>query len=221
MNYLAHMLCSDETPSSMLGNFLADFVKGDVEGRFQPEVVEGIKHHRRADHFTDTHEAFAASRRLVSPSRRRYAGVIIDVLYDHFLATSWDRYCSTGLDEFVGRIYENLGRLGAGTPHPVPLIIEKMVAEDWLRSYRTIDGIDLTFRRISQRVLRDNPLSTAGEELKKNYDRLGDHFHSFFPMPCPAFANGERFPPLSARLSLSLHQRTFQQWLQLPIFYRP
>src|SRR6266498_2302856 len=107
MNYLSHMLCSDDSPQSMLGNFIADFVKGDVEGRFPAAVVEGIRHHRRADSFTDSHEVFAASRRLVSSPRRRYAGVIIDVLYDHFLAISWDRYCSMELDEFVGRVYQN------------------------------------------------------------------------------------------------------------------
>jgi acyl carrier protein phosphodiesterase len=79
MNYLAHMLCSDDSPASMLGNFIADFVKGDVEGRFPREVVEGIRHHRRADCFTDSHEVFGASRRLIISPRRRYAG-IIDVL---------------------------------------------------------------------------------------------------------------------------------------------
>ena len=180
MNYLAHMLCSKDTPASMLGNFLADFVKGDVEGRFPRDVAEGIRHHRRADCFTDTHEVFGASRRLISSPRRRYAGVIIDVVYDHFLATSWDQYCSRSLDEFVGRVYENLGRHRVAVPHPVPMIIERMVAQDWLRSYRTVGGIDRTFGRISRRLRRENPLGTAVEELERNYDRLQDHFHSFF-----------------------------------------
>jgi acyl carrier protein phosphodiesterase len=187
MNYLAHMLCSNGTPASMLGNFIADFVKGDVEGRFPREVAEGILHHRRADCFTDSHEVFGASRRLISRARRRYAGVIIDVLYDHFLATSWERYSSTTLDEFVGRVYENLGGNRVAVPHPVPMVIEKMVREDWLRSYRSLDGIDLTFRRISRRVQRENPLGTAIEELERNYDPLRDHFHSFFPQVLAQF----------------------------------
>jgi acyl carrier protein phosphodiesterase len=187
MNYLSHMLCCNDSPASMLGNFLADFVKGDVEGRFPPEVVEGIRHHRRADCFTDSHEVFGASRRLVSSPRRRYAGVIIDVLYDHFLATNWDRYCSRGLDEFVGRVYENLGQHRAAVPHPVPMVIEKMVSEDWLRSYGTLEGIDLTFRRISRRIQRENALNTAIEELERNYEPLLDHFHSFFPQVLERF----------------------------------
>jgi len=187
MNYLAHMLCCDQSPASMLGNFLADFVKGAVEGRFPSEVVEGIRHHRRADCFTDSHEVFGASRRLISGPRRRYAGVIIDVLYDHFLATNWDRYCSTGLDEFVGRVYENLGQHNVAVPHPVPMVIEKMAREDWLRSYRTVDGIDRTFQRISRRLVRENPLDSAIEELERNYDPLRDHFRSFFPQVLAQF----------------------------------
>jgi len=187
MNYLAHMLCSDDSPASMLGNFIADFVKGDVEGRFPREVAEGIRHHRRADHFTDSHEVFGASRRLVSQPRRRYAGIIIDVLYDHFLTASWDRYCSRGLDEFVGRVYENLGRHDIAVPDPVPMVIEKMVREDWLRSYGTAEGIDRTFRRISRRLRRANPLDTAVEELERNYDPLRDHFHSFIPQVMARF----------------------------------
>jgi acyl carrier protein phosphodiesterase len=187
MNYLAHMLCSDDTPASMLGNFLADFVKGDVEGRFPREVVEGIRLHRAADCFTDSHEIFGASRRLVSAPRRRYAGIIIDVVYDHFLTMSWDQYSSQGLDEFVGRVYENLGRSRVIVPHPVPLVIERMARENWLRSYGTADGIDLTFRRISRRLTRENPLATAIEELERNYDLLRDHFHSFFPQVLARF----------------------------------
>jgi acyl carrier protein phosphodiesterase len=187
MNFLAHMLCSRDSPASMLGNFLADFVKGNVEGRFPREVVEGIRHHRQADHFTDSHEVFAASRRLISRPRRRYAGIIIDVVYDHFLATSWDRYCPEKLDRFVGRVYENLGQHRVAVPHPVPLVIEKMVREDWLRSYRTADGIDRTLRRISRRLQRENALATAVEELEQNYDRLRDHFHAFFPQVLAQF----------------------------------
>jgi acyl carrier protein phosphodiesterase len=187
MNYLAHMLCSDDSPASMLGNFIADFVKGDVEGRFPPEVVRGIRHHRRADSFTDSHEVFCASRRLVSSRRRRYAGVIIDVLYDHFLANAWDRYCSESLDEFVDRVYANLGRHPAVAPAPVPMVIEKMVREDWLRSYRTVDGIDRTFRRISRRVRRENPLAAAVEELERSHDLFKDHFHTFFPQALARF----------------------------------
>jgi acyl carrier protein phosphodiesterase len=181
MNYLAHLFCSPASPDSQLGNFIADFVKGRVDGRFPRAVEEGIRDHRTADLFTDSHEIFSASRRLISRERRRFSGVIIDVLYDHFLTTGWDRYSSVGLDEFVGTVYENLGRHEAPLPHPVRLVIERMIREDWLRSYGTVDGLDRTFWRISRRLSRENTLGSAVVELEANYSALHGHFHRFFP----------------------------------------
>ena len=181
MNYLAHLFCSPSSPDSQRGSFIADFVKGRVDGRFPRAVAEGIRDHRKADLFTDSHEFFSASRRLISRERRRFAGVIIDVLYDHFLTTGWDRYASVGLDEFVGTVYANLGRHEAPLPHPVPLVIERMIREDWLRSYGTVDGLDRTFWRISRRLSRENTLGSAVAELEANYSALHVHFHRFFP----------------------------------------
>lgn len=160
---------------------MADFVKGRVDNRFPRTVAEGIRDHRKVDFFTDSHEIFSACRRLISRERRRYAGVIIDVLYDHFLTTDWDRYASVGMDEFVGAVYENLGRHEAVLPHPVRPVIEMMIREDWLRSYGTVDGLDRTFWKISRRLSRENTLGSAVVELEANYSALQSHFHLFFP----------------------------------------
>jgi acyl carrier protein phosphodiesterase len=181
MNFLAHILCSASSPDAQLGNFIADFVKGRVDGRFPRAVAAGILDHRKADLFTDSHEIFSASRRLISRGRRRFSGVIIDVLYDHFLIAGWDRYSSVGLDKFVGTVYENFGRSGAPLPHPVPMVIAKMVREDWLRSCGTVDGLDRTFWRISRRLSRENTLGSSVAELEANYFALHGHFHCFFP----------------------------------------
>ncbi len=77
VNYLAHLFCSKDSPDSLLGNCIADLVKGRADSRLPPAVAEGIRHHRKADQFTDAHAVFRASKRLVSHSRQRYSGVII------------------------------------------------------------------------------------------------------------------------------------------------
>jgi acyl carrier protein phosphodiesterase len=181
MNYLAHFLCSPVSPDFLLGSAIADLVKGWVDGKFPAGVVEGIRHHRRIDSFTDRHESFLASRRLISAQRRRYAGVIVDVVFDHFLALDWDRYAAVGLDEFVERVYEQLGRHEAPLPEEARMVIGKMIREDWLRSYRTVEGLDRTFRRMSARLWWENPLGAAVEELEANAAALRRHFHDFFP----------------------------------------
>ena len=95
-----------------------------------------------------------------------------------------------GLDEFVERVYENLGSHEVSIPHPVPMVIETMVREDWLRCYGTVEGIDGTFRRISRRLRRENTLGTAVEELEMHYSLLNDHFHRFFPQLTAQFRPG-------------------------------
>ncbi len=184
MNYLAHLFLSKNSSDSMLGNFLGDFVKGDIDGRFPPEVIEGIRNHRRVDLFTDTHEIVMASKQVISPSRARYAGIIVDVVYDHFLSRNWAFYSTCSLDEFVDAAYKNLS---PHTMHTMPIppraafVIDKMIREDWLRSYETMDGLDGTFKRMSRRLKNTNDLSSAVEDLQAHYARLNRLFLEFFP----------------------------------------
>lgn len=181
MNYLAHMFLSHNTSLSMLGNLLGDFVKGNVDGKFPREVVEGIRNHRRVDAFTDSDGIVSSSRKLISRSRRRFAGIIIDVVYDHFLSRNWGLYSSIGLDEFVGTVYKNLDNHEVKIHQNVILSIKKMIREDWLRSYGTMEGVDETLKRISKRMRRENNLGTAIEELEANYFSFHEHFLQFFP----------------------------------------
>ena len=86
MNYLAHIFLAGDSEESLLGNIMGDFVKGSIGDGFHPGIEEGIRTHRKVDVFTDSHEIFKASKKLMSPERRRFAGVIIDLGFDHLLA---------------------------------------------------------------------------------------------------------------------------------------
>lgn len=183
MNYLAHMFLSENTPLSMLGNFLGDFVKGSiVEDEFPREVVDGIICHRRIDHFADSHPVVSSSRELISRKRRRFSGIIIDVLYDHFLSRNWQLYSKTGLDDFIETVYKNLHGLRKGVPSAAKLCIEMMIRENWLGSYGSVDGIDKTFKRISKGLKGESSLYSAVEELEVHSRVLNDHFLRFFPL---------------------------------------
>jgi acyl carrier protein phosphodiesterase len=184
MNCLAHLFLSHDSPDSMLGNLLGDFVKGNVQGKFPQEVVRGIMNHRIVDAFTDSSEVASASRKLISRSRYRYSGIIIDVVYDFFLSRNWGLYSSDGLDEFIEKVYTNLADHNVRNvriPQNARRFIDNMITEDWLRSYGTTEGIDQTFKRISKRMRRENNLATAAEELQHHYFILNDHFLRFFP----------------------------------------
>jgi acyl carrier protein phosphodiesterase len=185
MNYLAHLYLSEDSEESILGSIIADFVKGPLVDQYPPAILNAINTHRKVDHFTDTHEIVLKCRKLFSPARRRFAGIIIDVVFDHFLAKNWSSYSRLELDTFIKKSYSILKRYRRLLPGDLKFAVPRMIEEDWLGSYRYLDTIGITLDRISKRIerrfIRRNNLRGAIEEVKVNYDVLRGNFESFFP----------------------------------------
>lgn len=184
MNYLAHLLLADETDASRIGNLLGDFTKGslnELSKTYPAEVIRGIKMHRAVDRFTDSHPVFKKCRPLLAPERRRFAGIIVDIFFDHYLCKHWGDYCETPLDEFCRQVYHafelhpewRAGRLARAWP--------MMQTENWLMTYATVDGIELTLQRVSQRTPRVGGIAAGIEDFKTNYDEFETHFHVYMP----------------------------------------
>jgi acyl carrier protein phosphodiesterase len=185
MNYLAHLYLSEDSEESMLGSVIADFVKGPLVDQYPAEILTAIDTHRKVDAFTDTHDMVLKSRKLFSSKRRRFAGIIIDVVFDHFLARNWSLYSELELDEFITKSYSMLKRYRKLLPGDSKFGVPKMIEEDWLGSYRYLDAIGITLdkisRRIERRFNRENNLSGAIEEVRSNYSKLETSFKVFFP----------------------------------------
>ncbi|VAW70149.1 Acyl carrier protein phosphodiesterase [hydrothermal vent metagenome] len=90
MNYLAHLFLSEKSQDALLGNLMGDFIKGNTFEGLTKDAIHGIKLHRGVDKYTDSHSDVAQSKKRISPERRRYAGILIDVFYDHFLVKHWN-----------------------------------------------------------------------------------------------------------------------------------
>lgn len=181
MNYLAHVFLADNHPEAIIGNLLGDFVKGSLNNIYNPKIRDGIRLHRLIDQFTDSHRIFRASKTLISQQRRRFAAIIIDIVYDHYLAKNWHNYCTITLEDFSKNIYITLSENVALLPENLQKRLPLMIEEDWLSSYKQIDAIDRTFQRVSRRFSRENSLATAVEELTRNYTQFEADFQSFFP----------------------------------------
>lgn len=185
MNYLAHLYLAEDTEESLLGNIMGDFVKGPINGGFHPEIIKGIRTHRKVDVFTDSHEIFRASRRLISPERRRFSGIIMDLTFDHLLARNWASYSDRELSAFIRRTYDVLTRRNDVLPEKFRTALPRMIEEDWLGSYRTMEGAGTAIDRISGRLRRrfgrENTLTGAIEEVERNYEELERNFNAFFP----------------------------------------
>ena len=182
MNYLGHLYLAEDTAESLIGNLLGDFVKGAIHKTIYPlAIARGIELHRKVDAFTDAHEMFRASVRRITPARRRFAGIMIDIFYDHFLAKNWSRYSTVPLHNFSQNVYGILAKNYLLLPERLQRMLPYIVREDWLTSYRDLKAIHRTLNRLSKRFRRENGLMNSAEELVANYETLEADFHKFFP----------------------------------------
>ncbi len=186
MNYLAHLFLSPPGDDAMLGSLLGDFVKGplvsdSVSTQYGPEILRAIDLHRRVDSFTDAHPVVIDSRNRVSSTRRRFAGIMIDMFYDHFLARYWDEFHHRPLNLFADDFYRILKRRHAQLPERAQRTAHYMVELDWLGSYAQLESVDTALNRMSQRLRRTNTLQGSAQELKDNYADFERDFRRFIP----------------------------------------
>lgn len=181
MNFLAHLFLAGPTDESLIGNLAGDFVKGPLHERFTPGIRAGIVEHRKIDSFTDSHPQVAAFRRVLIPDHGHYARVIADVFLDHFLAGSFDEYAGEPLEAFVARAHRVLDAHESDLPGMLAYVYPRMRDQQWLLSYREIDGIHLTLARMSHRLSRRPQLETATHHLLDSRHELERRFRAFFP----------------------------------------
>ena len=180
MNYLAHLHLGGQRPGQLLGSLYGDFVKGRLQGQFDPEIETAIQLHRSIDVFTDRHPLVDVSLSRFSMTRRRYAGIVLDVFFDHCLARDWTLYSDQPLEQFTSGVYRVLSA-EAQLPERLAQIAPHMVANDWLGSYREFAVLEQVLRGISRRLTRPEELAAAMQELRVLYEPLSDDFRLFYP----------------------------------------
>lgn len=181
MNFLAHLFLSGDDPEVLVGNFVADYVKGNRKNDYPEGIRKGIELHRSIDHFTDTHAITGESRRLLYGTQSKYAGVVVDLFYDHFLAANFTDFSAKSLDGFVQSSYLILQEYHHSLPPQVQGFLPFMIERDWLGGYRTIEGIGRSLTGLSRRVRFENRMHEAESDLKRLYPALEAHFMEFFP----------------------------------------
>ncbi|MCP5268914.1 MAG: DUF479 domain-containing protein [Zoogloeaceae bacterium] len=182
MNYLAHALLAGDDRANRCGGVAGDFIKGLLPGGLPPALAAGVALHRRIDSFADAHPAFRQSRTRVSPARRRLAGIMVDVFYDHLLAVHWSRFCDEPLESYTEGLYAELHQLADFLPPRFGEVLPRMHEHNWLLSYRSADNVGLALDRMALHRLRQpNNLAGAGEELLRDYAGFEADFLAFFP----------------------------------------
>ena len=180
MNFLAHIYLSGDNEHITLGNFMADSIRGKHYKKYPKDIQIGILLHRQIDTYTDAHPTVRQSTKRLHKNYGHYSGVIVDILYDHFLAKNWGLYSQTPLDIYIENFYESLTTNFDMLPTRVQKLTPFMIADNWLLSYAKIEGIQRVLDGMNRRTKNKSGMNTATIELKKFYSEFESEFSSFF-----------------------------------------
>lgn len=181
MNFLGHFYLSKNDPGLLIGNYIADFVKGKKYLDYPDAISKGIIMHRNIDFFTDGHEMFRKGKKRLFPIYRHYSGVIMDMYYDHFLARFWGDYSQINLEDFSKSVYETIQENWEYLPEKSKYMFPYMKNGNWLLRYSTTMGIDQSLNGMSRRLNNNSKLELAVNQLHEYYDEYKSEFESFMP----------------------------------------
>ena len=194
MNWLAHVYLSEPDVEFRLGNLLADIVRGEELRRMSAGFQRGAQKHKQIDAFTDSHPLVKRSRARVSKEFRRFSGVLVDVFYDHLLATHWNVYSPIVLDAFTAKFYADIESRNIELPSSARVTLDRIIRHDLLGSYRRIEGVERSLRRVSaylsSRWSREFALERGVADLISQRAGFDADVLEFFPQLQAAVSNG-------------------------------
>ncbi len=179
MNFLAHIYLSYNDEQLAIGNFIADSVRGSDYSYFPKRIEQGIWLHRQIDTYTDSHEIVRRSKDLIRQDYGHYSGVIVDLYYDHLLASNWNSFHHQPLEKFTQKFYRLLNQNTEVLPKRVQNFLPFMIAQDWLTNYQSVEGISVIFSQMNRRTSGKGKLNFAPRDLVKYYPELKEHFFEF------------------------------------------
>jgi acyl carrier protein phosphodiesterase len=180
MNYLAHIYLARHSELAMIGALMGDFAR--PAPTMHPILIQEIILHRRIDAFTDSHPAVQQLLTSYETPRRRFAGIFVDIFFDHALSRRWRSFSDTPLDQFIGDFYRALSDHAELLPPPMRAASQLMMAEDWLGSYADPAGVKAVVERVSRRLSRGGQhLRDCNRDMAERDASLMAGFDHFFP----------------------------------------
>lgn len=181
MNFLSHLYLAGNSEGLIIGNYIADSVKGSHFNNFSKEIQQGILLHRKIDTFTDSHPMVEQSKQRLREKYKKYAGVIVDIYYDHYLAINWNQYSNQELESFVTDIYAIINSNHSLLPEKSVLFTRYMLEHNILVGYSKLEGIERVLRGMARRTSFESNMEHAIHDLKEHFDLFENEFKIFFP----------------------------------------
>jgi len=179
MNFLAHIYLSGNNDLIKIGNFMADSIKGNDYLEYTGDLQKGILLHRAIDSFTDANEIYRKSKHRLHEKYGHYSGIIMDVVYDHYLAKNWNRFSTEILSDFVLRFYQSISKNSSLLPVKTQRLIPYMIDQNWLEMYVTLDGLQTILWQMSRRINYTIDMSEAVNGVHEFYLEFENEFFEF------------------------------------------
>ena len=181
LNHLAHFVLAPASDAARMGTLLGDFARGTDLSAWPLEVEQAIRLHRRVDAFTDSHTVVLAAKGALPTVWRRYAGILLDVYFDHVLINDWARWHDAPLAAYASDAHASLARIAPALSEPARGVCARMGEHAALTTGATPAGMAHVLARIGARLARPQPLADALPTLIAAHDALAEAFESFFP----------------------------------------
>lgn len=180
MNHLAHLYLSSNNEEEMVGQFIADAVKGNDFNLYRSDIRNGILLHRWVDSYTDTHELVKELRAEYRPALGLYSGVLIDLVFDYFLAKDFELHSGRELEEFQQFTFSVLNKHEEKFPERMKSYFFHMKDKEFMLKYAHPVGMATIVRQMGMRSSRGEALVQAGDSFLNHAESASKYFPSFF-----------------------------------------
>jgi acyl carrier protein phosphodiesterase len=165
----------------MIGNFITDFLNRKTASTYVGKIKEGIALHRKIDQYTDEHKASLELRKMLRKRHGKYAPVVVDLIWDHYLCKNWQHFSGQELKLFAKSIYDILEKRYAELPVKLQSKIVVMIKDDFLLSYSNTGRMLNALKWMDSRVSFPSDFTSAVEDVEENDDKIQKLFMRFFP----------------------------------------
>ena len=180
MNFLAHIYLSGDNDLLKIGNFMADSIRGNSYLEYPDDLRNGILLHRAIDSFTDAHHIYRKSKHRLHEKYGHYSGVIMDIVYDYYLAKNWSRYSNEKLEDYADNFYKLMDDNFDVLTEKIQKMLPTMKTQNWLVSYSTLEGLEMILFQMDYRTKHRVNMQEAIVEVQKFHSEFEEEFTLFF-----------------------------------------
>lgn len=166
----------------MVGQFIADAVKGPLDVQFNAGIRKGIRLHRLIDEFTDSHPIVLDLRAKYRGDLGLYSSVVIDMIFDYWLAREFQKHTQGQLIDFAEQAMATLTNYEDQFPQRMHRFFQFMKQEKWLLAYGEKEGMSEVIFQMSKRYPRAEALALVAKDLN-HFASIGKpHFQEYWPL---------------------------------------